>query len=41
MDCECVKVNAGMNSNGADLSVYHSTVCVLKITSLDASSISQ
>jgi len=41
MDYEGVKVNAGMNSNGTDLSVCHSTVCLLKITSLDSSIISQ
>jgi len=41
MDYEGVKVNAGMNSNGADLSVYHSTVCLLKITSLYSGSIFQ
>jgi len=40
IDCEGFKVNVGMNSNEADLSVFHSTVCLLKITSLDSNSIS-
>jgi hypothetical protein len=39
MDYEGVKVNAGMNSKGADLSVNHSTVFLFKITSLDSGSI--
>jgi hypothetical protein len=41
MDYEGVKVNAGMNSNGADLSVYYPPVCLIKITGLDSHRISQ
>jgi hypothetical protein len=37
MDYEGVKVNASMNSNGSDLSVYHSTLGMIKITGLDSS----
>jgi hypothetical protein len=35
MDYEGVKVNAGMNSSGSDLMVYHSTLGLIKITGLD------